>query len=109
MGITILDVELLVGGNSFVLVVPLVHEQADGTLSQLWQIAVDEPGVFASEFDLTTEAQIVANKYAGSSNDPGGEHFVVAVPEPQDPGIIAIGLAALDFHQTEVSRPIMRQ
>ncbi len=43
------------GGNAFVLIMPLAHEQSDGALHQLRQVADDEPGVFAREFDLAAE------------------------------------------------------
>lgn len=48
----ILNFRTFVGGNPFILVMPLRKEQADGTFYQLRQIADDESRVFPGEFDL---------------------------------------------------------
>ena len=109
MGFDVSDVCFLVSGDAFVLIVPFFHEQANGTTDQLRQVAHNEPGVFASEFDLATEAEVVTNEHGGTSDNTSGKGLVVAVTETQNPAIIFAGCLGVNFHQTEIALAFMRQ
>jgi len=97
------DAVILVGRNATILLVPFVAEHADGPGDELWQVSVDEPGVLASEFYLTAEAEIVAHEHGCTGDDPGREGLIMRVPEAEHPGVVLILLSALDFHQAEVA------
>jgi hypothetical protein len=56
------DGGILVCADPSVLVVPTVHEQADGSFHQLRQIPVDEPRVLPGEFDLARKRQIITDE-----------------------------------------------
>ena len=56
---------------------PAVHELADRGLDELGQITVDEARVFAGEFHLSRERQVIADKYLRPSDDAGRERLVV--------------------------------
>gem|GEM_PF-3532216 len=77
VGFDVGDVRLFVGGDAFVLIMPFGEQGSDGATDQLREIPHVEPGVFADEFDLATERQIIANQHCGTGNDVGGERFVV--------------------------------
>jgi hypothetical protein len=109
VGSLVSETVVFVGGDTPILLIPLLMKHPHRTADQLRQITVDEPGVFTSEFDLTAEAQVITNKDAGSSYDPSGEHLVVAVPEPEDPCVVSVGFTAPDFHQAKIPGAIVRQ
>jgi hypothetical protein len=94
VGFNVGDLGFFVGGDAFVLIVPFCEEEADGATDQLGEVADDEPGVFAGEFDLTTEGEIIANEHTGTGDDTCGELLVVAVPETKNPAIVFTGFLA---------------
>ncbi len=55
VGIDVGDFCFLVGSNSFVLMVPLCEQEANGSADKLRKITNNVTGVFAAEFDLATE------------------------------------------------------
>ncbi len=99
----------LVGFDASVLIVPLREQEADGAFSELWEVAIDEPGVLASKLDLTAEAQIVADEHGSTGDNPGWERLVVRVPEPQHPAIILTRLLSMDFHEPEVASAVVSE
>ena len=103
------DLCFFVGGDAFVLIVPFCEQEANGTTDQLWQVTIDEPGVFASEFDLATEAQIVTNEDTGSRDNSSWEFFIMAVSKPKNPAIIVAGFLGVDFHQTKIALAFMAE
>jgi hypothetical protein len=109
MGFDVGDGRLFVGGDAFVLIVPFGKQKADGTADQLRQVADNETGVFASEFDLTTEGEIVANEHTGPGDDARGECFVVAVSQTEHPAIVIAGGLGVDFHEAKVALAFMGQ
>ena len=105
----IADRMIFVGVDALVLIVPFRQQETDGALDQLRQIAMDEAGVFAGELNLAAEAEVVANKHRCASDDARREHLVVAVAQADHPAIIFAGFAALDFHEAEVTHPIVSE
>ncbi len=103
MGFNVCDLSFFVGGDAFVLIMPFGQEKADGATDQLGQVADDEPGVFTCEFDLATEAQIVANENTGTSDNASRKGLVVAVSETEHPAIVIAGLLCVDLHQSKVA------
>ena len=99
----------LVGFDASVLIVPLREQEADGAFSELWEVAIDEPGVLASKLDLTAEAQIVADEHGSTGDNPGRERFVVGIPEPEHPAIIFTGFSTVDLHEAEVASTVVSQ
>jgi hypothetical protein len=87
----------------------LARKEPDCTFCQLWQIPVDEPGVFSCEFDFATEAQIITDQHLCPSNDASRENLVVAVPESKHPTVIVMGLLAVGLHETEIAMSVMRE
>lgn len=88
---------------------PALHEFADCALDELREIPVDEPRVFAGNFHLTTEAEIVAYENAGPCSDASREGLVMRIAQAEHPAIIGIGLFSLHFDQAEVAAAIVRQ
>lgn len=109
VGFGVGDLGLFVGGDAFVLIVPFGEQETDGVADELGEVADDEPGVFAGEFDLTTEGEVVANEHTGSCNDTCGELLVVAVPKSKNPAIIVTGFLGVDFHQSKIPHSIVCQ
>ena len=109
MGFDVGDYRLLVGSDAFVLIMPFREQESDGTADKLRQIAHDEPCVFAREFDLATEAQIVTNEDACPGDDAGGERLVMAVTQPEHPAVVVAGFLGMDFHETKISLALVRQ
>jgi hypothetical protein len=109
VGGAVVEIGELVAGDATVLMVPALHQFAHGTLHELWQVTQDEPGVFAGEFYLSTEGEIVAAKDRGAGDDASGEGLVVTVAQAEHPAVILIGLAALDFHEAEVAHAVVRE
>ena len=109
MGFDVGDVRFFVGSDAFVLIMPFGEQESDGATHQLRQVADDEPGVLAGEFDLAAEAQIVANEHAGPGDDAGGERFVVAVTEAEHPAVVVAGFLGMDFHEAEVALALVGQ
>ena len=107
--VAVVDVGQLVVGKPGVLVIPAVHQPADGGLDEAGQIPSDETGVFSGQFDLTRKRQIIANHYLSTCDDSCRERLVVGVADPQHPAIISTGCALLDFHQSEVTGAVMAQ
>lgn len=103
------DLGFFVGGDAFVLIVPFGEQETDGAADELGKVSDDEPGVFAGEFDLTTEAEVVANEHTGTGNDTCGELLVVAVPKTKNPAIIITGFLGVDFHESKVPHSIVGQ
>jgi hypothetical protein len=109
MGFDVSDLGFFVGSDAFVLIMPFGEQEADGSAHQLWQVADDEPGVFAGELDLATEAQIVAHEHTGPGDDAGGEGLVVGVSKSEHPAVVIAGFLGVNFHQAEVAQALMRQ
>ena len=107
VGFGVGDLGFFVGGDAFVLIVPFGEQETDGAADELGEVADDEPGVFAGEFDLTTEAEIVANEHTGTGNDTCGELLVVAVPKSKNPAIIITGFLGVDFHESKIPHSIV--
>lgn len=109
VGFGVGDLGFFVGGDAFVLIVPFCEQETDGATDELGKVADDEPGVFAGEFDLTTEAEIIANEHTGTGNDTCGELLVVAVPKSKNPAIIITGFLGVDFHEAKIPHSIVGQ
>lgn len=107
VGIGVGDLGFFVGGDAFVLIVPFCEQETNGAADELREVADDEPGVFAGEFDLTAEGEIIANEHTGTGNDPCGELLVVAVPKSKNPAIIITGFLGVNLHQTKIPHSIM--
>ena len=107
MSFDVSDLGFLVLGDPGVLIMPFREEEADGTFNQLRQIPDNEPGVLSGEFDLTRKAQIITNKYRGTSDNACGEGLVVAISKTQNPTVVFTGFLAVDFHQTKVALAFM--
>ena len=109
MGFSLVDPEALVGRDAIILVVPFGEQQADGAFRELRQVAIDEPRVLASELDLTTEGEIVADEHGSTSDDPSRKRLVVGISEPQHPAIVLTGLLSVDFHEAEVASAVVSE
>ena len=109
VGFGVGDLGFFVGGDAFVLIVPFCEQETDGATDELGEVADDEPGVFAGEFDLTTEGEVVANEHTGTGNDACGELLVVAVPKSKNPAIIITGFLGVDFHESKIPHSIVGQ
>ncbi len=107
VGIGVGDLGFFVGGDAFVLIVPFREQETDGTTDELGEVADNEPGVFAGEFDLATEREVVANEHTGTGNNSGGELLVVAVPKSKNPAIIVTGFLGVDFHEAKIPHSIV--
>ncbi len=105
----VLQFGVFVAGDALVLVVPALHQPPHRALHQLRQIAQDEPGVLACEFNFATEAEVVTDKDTGPGGDAGGERLVVAVAQAEHPAVVRVGLAALDLHQAEVTQAVVAE
>jgi hypothetical protein len=88
---------------------PFGEQESDGAADQLWEVADDEPGVFAGEFDLAAERQVIAHEHTGSGDDAGGERLVVVVPQAEHPAVVIAGFLGVEFHQAEAALAFMRQ
>jgi hypothetical protein len=99
VSVLIPEFRFLVGLDTSILVMPLGHQLADGTLGERGQIAVNEPGVLPGEFDLAAEAQVVADKHAGSRDDARREGLVVAVAQAQHPAVVLAAETASEFRE----------
>lgn len=109
VGIGVGDLGFFVGGDAFVLIVPFREQETDGATDELGEVTNDEPCVFAGEFDLTTEGEIIANEHTGTGNDTCGELLVMAVPKSKNPAIIITGFPGVNLHQTKIPHSIMCQ
>ena len=109
VGFGVGDLGFFVGGDAFVLIVPFCEQETDGAADELGEVADDEPGVFAGEFDLTTEGEVVANEHTGAGNNSCGELFVVAVPKSKNPAIVVTGFLGVDFHESKIPHSIVGQ
>ncbi len=109
MGFDVGDLGPFVGSDAFVLIMPFGEQESDGAADQLRQIAHDEPRVFAREFDLTGERQIVTNEDAGPGDNTSRKGLVVAVTQPKHPAVVVAGFLGMDFHETEVALALMGQ
>ena len=65
--------------------------------------------MFACEFDLVGERQVVTNEDAGPGDNAGGERLVVAVTQPEYPAVVVAGFLCVGFHETEVALSLMGQ
>lgn len=79
----IFDLGQFVDREARVLMMPAVHEFADGRLHEPRQVTVDVCGVLLSEFHPTGKADVVADEDAGAGRDARGERLVVRVPQPE--------------------------
>lgn len=59
MGFDVGDVRFFVGGDAFVLIMPFCEQEPNGATDELLEVADNDPGVFACEFNITDEGQIV--------------------------------------------------
>ncbi len=109
VGIGVGDLGFFIGGDAFVLIVPFREQETDGATDELGKVSDDEPGVFAGEFDLTTEAEIIADEHTGTGNDTCGELLVVAVPKSKNPAIVITGFLGVNLHQTKIPHSIVCQ
>ncbi len=109
VGIGVGDLGFFVGGDAFVLIVPFREQETDRATDELGDVADDEPGVFAGEFDLTTEGEIIANEHTGTGNDTCGKLLVVAVPKSENPAIIITGFSGVNLHQAKIPHSIVGQ
>ena len=93
-----------------ILIVPFLHQFADGPAYQLRQIPDDESGVLPCEFNLSTEGQVIAYKDLCPGGDACWEGFVVAITKTQHPAVVVTtGDLGLNFHEPEISGTVMRQ
>jgi hypothetical protein len=107
VSIGVSDLGFFVGGDAFVLIVPFCEQETDGATDELGEVADDEPGVFAGEFDLTTEAEVITNEHTGTGDDTCGELLVVAVPKSKNPAIIITGFLGVDFHESKIPHAVV--
>jgi hypothetical protein len=74
------------------------------------EVTLREPGVFAADFYLTAEAQVIANKDPCPCYKPGGVGHVVAVPNSDNPAEVRIHAAREgDGHDPEVSGSLVAE
>ncbi len=107
VGIGVRDLGFFVGGDAFVLIVPFREQETDGATDELGKVSDDEPGVFAGEFDLPAEGEVIANEHTGTGNDSCRELLIVAVPKSKNPAIVVTGLLGVDFHQAKIPHSIV--
>ncbi len=70
---------LLVGGKPFVLLVPAFGQLPGALGDEHGQVALDEPGMLAGNFDLAGKGEVIAHENLAAQNQRGGKPFVVAV------------------------------
>lgn len=109
MGSGVFNAGFLVGSDAFVLMMPFCHELTNGSLSDPREVSDDEPGVFSSKFDLSREAEVVANKAASAGDNTCWKCLVVAVSESKHPTVVIIVRRSKDFHQSEVAMTFMTE
>ena len=109
MGFDVGDLSFFVGSDAFVLIMPFGEQESDGTTDKLRQIAHNESSVFAREFNLAGERQVVANEDACPGDDAGGERLIMAVTQPEHPAVIVTGFLSMDFHETKISLALVGQ
>lgn len=59
VGLDVVEVGFLIGGDAFVLVMPLLHQLTNGSSSNEWEVASNMTGVFPCEFYVATKGKIV--------------------------------------------------
>src|SRR4029450_1971161 len=99
----------LVGIYPLILGMPLVHQPADRTLSEHWQIAADGGGVLASEGKFPREAEVIAHKSARAGHQARGKHLVMAVMQAQHPRVIVAHRAVLNLEEPEITLTFVTQ
>ena len=92
-----------------VLVMPFLHELADGSLHDEGEVPADEPRMLSDEFHLTGEAEVVADEDTGPGSNATRERLIVRISQPQYPAVVRIGSAAHDFHQAEIAHTLVRE
>lgn len=105
----VFDIGELIRRDARVLMVPAVHEFADGALNEARQITGDVRGVFARQLHLAGKAEVVADENTRPSGDACGECFVVAVSQSEHPAVVFSVLLAQDFHQSEIALTVVAQ
>ncbi len=105
----VFDLGEFVDREAGVLMMPAIHEFADGALDEARQVAGDVRGVLAGQLYLTGEAEVVADENARAGGDAGGEGFVVRVPQAEHPAVILSGFVTLNFHEAEVAQTVVAQ
>jgi hypothetical protein len=104
MGSVILDFILAVSGDTPVLIVPLFHEAADGTLDRLRKVAINKAGVFSGETLPPGKAEVVAYEDGRAGDYSCGETRVVRVSEAEDKAVVAAqSFTAANLRQTDRS------
>ncbi len=106
VGSAILNIGELVDREPGILVMPAVHEFADGGLHESRQIPDDVGRVFAGQLHVTAEARNYRRQNTRAGHKARREGFVMAVAQPQDPAVIWIGLTALDLNAAAESRTL---
>mgnify|MGYP007070994809 CR=1 FL=1 len=109
VGVGVRDPGIFVGGDAFVLMMPLGQQQSDGTADQLWEVTQDVAGVLAGELDLAGERQIITDEDLGTGNNASRKSLVVRVPNAENPGVIRARTRGMHLHQPEVAMALMRQ
>lgn len=87
---SVIHVLCFVCSNTFILVMPLLHQPANGILRQHRNIAQDEPSMFPGNFDLAAEAEVVADENTHASNDARRKPLIVGIANPKDVGVVVM-------------------
>src|SRR4051812_29005227 len=89
---------------------PARRELPDAIQDEAGQVPPGPPGVAPGNDNLPREGEIVADERTGADDEAGGEGLVVAVAQPQDPGIILVvsPIGYLQEPEVTVSFPCQR-
>jgi hypothetical protein len=95
---------LLVSIEAGVLVDPSLGKPAEGARDNAREVTQDVRGVTASELHFATECEVIANEHGRPNRQCGWKQLVVGVADTKHRTVIlAVGIAASETHQTEVS------
>lgn len=97
------DFSFLVGSDTAILLMPLRHELTDGALGNQGEVTGDVFRVLPGKFYFAAEAEVIADKHGGTSDDACRECFIMTVSESEHPAIIIAGFLPVDFHEAEVA------
>ena len=108
VGLRIGDPAVLVTGDALVDLQESLAETTDGSRGEMPEIALGELGVLATDPDLATEGEIVADEDPRTGDEAGWVSLVVRVADPDDPAVVAIlPSGEVDLEQTEHSSAFM--
>ena len=95
---------LFISIETSVLVDPSLGKSAEGARDNAGEVTQDVRGMTTSELHFATECEVITNKHRRPNRQRGWKPLVVGVADAKHRTVIlAVGIAASETHQTEVS------